>query len=86
MKLLYTYMLTLISIHLLSHIKWVVSYGRFDSFVLQNIFRVTIRGDHHDEAVLCTEKATFDLKMADTSNSLLLVPHCVLSKDEGLKS
>lgn len=44
---------------------------------------VTIRGDHQDEAVLCTEKATFDLKMADTSNSLLLVPECILFKDEG---
>lgn len=46
-------------------------------------FSVTIRGEHQDEAVLCTDKATFDLKMADTSNSLLLVPQCVLPKDEG---
>lgn len=44
---------------------------------------VTIRGEHQDEAVLCTDKVTFDLKMADTSNSLLLVPQCVLPKDEG---
>ncbi|CAH3173248.1 unnamed protein product [Porites lobata] len=47
---------------------------------------VTIRGDHQDEAVLCTEKATFDLKMADTSNSLLLVPECILFKDEEFQS
>ena len=47
---------------------------------------VTVRGDHQDEAVLCTEKATFELKMADTSNSLLLVPRCALPKDEGLGS
>ncbi|KAJ7373842.1 Sister chromatid cohesion protein DCC1 [Desmophyllum pertusum] len=47
---------------------------------------VAIRGDHQDEAVLCTDKATFDLKMADTSNSLLLVPHCALPKDEEFKS
>lgn len=46
---------------------------------------VTIRGDHQDEAVLCTHKETYDLKIADTSNSLLLVPDCVLPKDEGLQ-
>ena len=44
---------------------------------------VAIRGDHQDEAVLCTDKATFDLKVAETSNSLLLVPHCSLPKEEG---
>ncbi|XP_029199227.2 sister chromatid cohesion protein DCC1-like [Acropora millepora] len=47
---------------------------------------VTIRGDHQDEAVLCTDKETYDLKIADTSNSLLLVPDCVLPKDEAFKS
>ncbi|KAL9980866.1 hypothetical protein ACROYT_G009505 [Oculina patagonica] len=47
---------------------------------------VAIRGDHQDEAVLCTDKTTFDLKVADTSNSLLLVPHCALPKDEEFKS
>lgn len=46
---------------------------------------VTIRGDHQDEAVLCTDKETYDLKIADTSNSLLLVPDCVLPKDEGVQ-
>ena len=51
--------------------------------LIQFIGSVAIRGDHQDEAVLCTDKATFDLKMADTSNSLLLVPHCALPKDEG---
>ena len=44
---------------------------------------MAIRGDHQDEAVLCTDKATFDLRSADTSNSLLLVPHCAIPKDEG---
>lgn len=47
------------------------------------ICSVAIRGDHQDEAVLCTDKATFDLKVAETSNSLLLVPHCSLPKEEG---
>ena len=47
------------------------------------ICSVAIRGDHQDEAVLCTDKATFDLKVAETSNSLLLVPHCSIPKEEG---
>ncbi|XP_020613856.1 sister chromatid cohesion protein DCC1-like [Orbicella faveolata] len=47
---------------------------------------VAIRGDHQDEAVLCSDKATFDLRVAETSNSLLLVPHCSLPKDEDFKS
>ena len=47
---------------------------------------VAIRGDHHDEAVLCTDKATFDLRLAETSNSLLLIPQCALPKDEGVVS
>ena len=62
------------------------NFTAFDVFVYLIMCSVTIRGDHQDEAVLCTDKATFDLKMADTSNSLLLVPQCVLPKDEGLET
>eukprot|EP00111_Clytia_hemisphaerica_P007823 TCONS_00022755-protein len=36
---------------------------------------LTIRGEGEDEAVLCTQNKTFDLKAADTSNALLLLPH-----------
>jgi len=36
---------------------------------------LTIRGEGEDEAVLCTRNKTFDLKAADTSNALLLLPH-----------
>jgi len=35
---------------------------------------VIIRGDTDDDSVLCTESATYDLRAADTSNSLLIVP------------
>jgi len=36
---------------------------------------LTIRGEGEDEAVLCTQNKTFDLKAADTSNALLLLPN-----------
>lgn len=49
-----------------------------------NIHSVVIRGDKEDDAVLCTDRVTFDLRLADTSNSLLLVPQCSLSNDEGI--
>ncbi|XP_056458189.1 sister chromatid cohesion protein DCC1 [Gadus chalcogrammus] len=37
---------------------------------------LVIRGDKDEKAVLCTGDKTYDLKMADTSNLLLLVPDC----------
>ena len=49
-----------------------------DSF--QNGESIVIRGELQDEAVLCTEKETFDLKLADTSNTLLLTPNTLLPK------
>ena len=36
------------------------------------------RGDNDDGAVLCTQNATFSVKEAETSNSLLVVPSLVL--------
>uniref|UniRef100_A0AAZ3RRA2 Sister chromatid cohesion protein DCC1 n=2 Tax=Oncorhynchus tshawytscha TaxID=74940 RepID=A0AAZ3RRA2_ONCTS len=38
---------------------------------------LVIRGDQDERAVLCSEDKTYDLKIADTSNLLLLVPGCV---------
>ena len=35
---------------------------------------LTIRGEGEDEAVLCTRNKTYELKAADTSNCLLLLP------------
>jgi len=35
---------------------------------------LTMRGDEGDNSVICSEKKTFEIKEAETSNSLLLVP------------
>ena len=35
-----------------------------------------IRGDKDEQAVLCSEDKTYDLKVADTSNMLLFIPGC----------
>ena len=35
---------------------------------------LTIRGEGEDEAVLCTKNKTYEIKAADTSNCLLLLP------------
>ncbi|XP_051879312.1 sister chromatid cohesion protein DCC1 [Pristis pectinata] len=35
-----------------------------------------IRGDKDEHAVLCSEDKTYDLKVADTSNTLLIIPDC----------
>ena len=49
-------------------------------------FRVVIRGEKGDSAVLCTESKTYDIKEAETSNNLLLVPQCSIGKEiEGEK-
>ncbi|KAJ8291056.1 hypothetical protein GJAV_G00020880, partial [Gymnothorax javanicus] len=37
---------------------------------------LVIRGDKDEHAVVCTEDETYDLKIADTSNLLLLIPGC----------
>lgn len=45
------------------------------------IFRVVFRGGQSDKAVLCTEENTFEVKEAETSNSLLLLPELKLAED-----
>jgi len=45
--------------------------------LLENIQQgdqLVIRGDHNDETVLCSKNKTYELRAADTSNTLLLVP------------
>lgn len=37
---------------------------------------LVIRGDKDEQAVLCSKDRTYDLKIADTSNMLLLIPGC----------
>ena len=45
-------------------------------------FRLIIRGSETDGAVLCTTNESFELKEAETSNSLLILPECSLTKEE----
>ncbi|XP_071965830.1 sister chromatid cohesion protein DCC1-like [Antedon mediterranea] len=42
--------------------------------VLKEGQRLIIRGEKTDHAVLCTDNKTYDLKLAETTNALLLVP------------
>ena len=44
---------------------------------------VVIRGEASDDAVLCTRDKTFELRVADTSNMLLLAPSLTLPGDHG---
>ena len=37
-------------------------------------FRVVIRGDKEDNAVLCTKTQTFEIKEGEISNSMLIIP------------
>ncbi|XP_046353468.2 sister chromatid cohesion protein DCC1-like isoform X1 [Haliotis rufescens] len=49
-----------------------------DPSVLDSVMagdRVVIRGDKDDSAVLCTRDKTYEMKEAETSNSLLILPH-----------
>uniref|UniRef100_A0A452EKK3 Sister chromatid cohesion protein DCC1 n=1 Tax=Capra hircus TaxID=9925 RepID=A0A452EKK3_CAPHI len=43
---------------------------------LQAGHSLEIRGDKDEQAVLCSEDKTYDLKVADTSNVLLFIPGC----------
>ena len=38
------------------------------------LYRVVIKGRHDDDAVLCTPDSTHDLRVCETSNTLLLCP------------
>lgn len=43
--------------------------------------RVVFRGAREDKAVLCTDDKTFEVKEAETSNSLLLIPTLKLAEE-----
>lgn len=45
--------------------------------------RVVIRGEQNEHAVLCTNDKTYEIKVAETSNSLLLCPSLILPGDNG---
>ena len=44
---------------------------------------MVIRGDSSEDAVLCTDDKTYELRIADTSNALLITPTLILPKDPG---
>ena len=44
---------------------------------------VTIRGDTNEEAVLCTHTGSYEIKAADTSNVLFLLPTILTPKSAG---
>ena len=44
---------------------------------------MSIRGEPHDEAVICTTNRTYEVKVVETSNTLLLAPDLLLPKDPG---
>lgn len=45
---------------------------------------VVIRGEPHEDAVLCTEDKTYDLRLAETSNSLLVCPTLIYPTDASM--
>jgi len=45
---------------------------------------LVMRGDENDSAVLCSDIATFDIKEAETSNSMLLLPALSFPTDGGI--
>ncbi|EDO25901.1 predicted protein, partial [Nematostella vectensis] len=42
---------------------------------------LVIRGENQEEALLFSKDTTFEVKLADTSNTLLLTPSCQTPKD-----
>lgn len=48
--------------------------------------RIVIRGDPGDDAVLCTGNRTYELKVAETSNALLLSPDLCLPSNSQFQS
>jgi hypothetical protein len=66
----------------------IVAYYNYTSLQIRNdyiiiIYSVVIRGDPSEDAVLCTDDKTFELRIADTSNALLITPTLILPKDIG---
>lgn len=45
------------------------------------VFRVVFRGGNDDKVVICTDNETFEVKEAETSNSLLIVSNLVFPTD-----
>lgn len=45
------------------------------------VLSLSFKGSSNETAVLCTENRTYEIKEAETSNSLLLVPDLMLADD-----
>nr|XP_028592065.1 sister chromatid cohesion protein DCC1 [Podarcis muralis] len=45
---------------------------------------LVIRGDRDEHAVLCSKDKTYDMKIADTSNTLLFIPGCETPEQLGI--
>jgi sister chromatid cohesion protein DCC1 len=43
---------------------------------------VVFKGDHKESAVLCTKTKTYDVKEAETSNSILLLPELTFPDED----
>ena len=54
--------------------------------LIQIAFRVVIRGDQEDEAVLCSQTATYEMKVVDLSNTMLICPGLSTLDDESESS
>lgn len=64
---------------------WVAHYI-VDTIWIQFVvvmLRITIRGDADDDTVLCTKNQTYEVKAAETSNALLLLPNLLTPKSQG---
>ena len=57
------------------------SWKMYSNVTDWTFYSLTLRGDKKDSAVLCTNDKTFDIKEAETSNTLLLTENCVLGPD-----
>lgn len=43
---------------------------------------MVFKGDHNESAVLCTKAKTYDVKEAETSNSILLLPELTFPDED----
>lgn len=56
--------------------------GIFFKILFLIISSLVIRGDKKESAVLCLDDVTYDLKEAETSNTLLLLDNCLSEVDD----
>lgn len=45
-------------------------------------YSVVFKGDQNESAVLCTKTKTYDVKQAETSNSILILPELTFPDEE----